>query len=240
MKYDILLWDIDGTLMDFKQAEAKALSQSLEEVGVKPTEELISEYSRINLSYWKRLETRELTKDEVLLGRFVEFLGKHGIGADPKAFLNSYEEHLSHAWFIQDDSLELCRKLRAEGLRQYVVTNGWIDVQKTKLQESGFDQVMDGSFISDAFGVPKPRKAFFEACFLEIFGTETPSEDELRRVLIIGDSLTSDMLGGVNAGIDRCWYRPAGEINKENIPVNYEIEDLWQIWEVLKAAVPAV
>lgn len=76
MRYDILLWDVDGTLMNFKRAEAKALCQSLEEVGIEPTDELIDEYSRINISYWKRLETGELTKEEVLLGRFVEFFVK--------------------------------------------------------------------------------------------------------------------------------------------------------------------
>ena len=237
MKYDILLWDIDGTLMDFKRAEAKALSQSLREVGVVPTEELISEYSQINISYWKRLETGELTKEEVLLGRFVEFLGKKKIKADPKTFLMSYEGHLSHAWFIQDNSLELCRKLKEKGLRQYVVTNGWIDVQKTKLKESGFDKIMDGSFISDELGVPKPKKEFFEACFERVFGSKEPSKSELARVLIIGDSLTSDMKGGVNAGIACCWYRANGEVNTENISVDYEIEDLWQIWNILKETV---
>lgn len=234
MRYDILLWDVDGTLMDFKRAEARALSQSLEEVGIEPTEELISEYSRINISYWKRLETGELTKEEVLLGRFVEFFDKMGIKAEAEAFLMSYEEHLGHTWFIQDNSLELCKKLRAEGIRQYVVTNGWVFVQKTKLRESGFEQIMDGNFISDEFGVPKPKKAFFEACFEQIFGTKTPTSSELARVLIIGDSLSSDMRGGMNAGIDRCWYRLSGETNAENIPVNYEIEDLWQIWDILK------
>lgn len=234
MKYDILLWDIDGTLMDFKRAEAQALSQSLEEVGVKPTPQLITEYSRINISYWKRLETGELTKGEVLLGRFVEFLGKKGIKAEAEPFLTSYEEHLSHAWFIQDDSLELCKKLREEGVRQYVVTNGWVDVQKTKLRESGFDKVLDGSFISDELGVPKPQKEFFEVCFEQIFGTKTPTALELKRVLIIGDSLTSDMKGGINAGIDCCWYRLPEEMNTENISLTYEIEDLWQIWEILK------
>jgi 2-haloacid dehalogenase len=237
MKYDILLWDIDGTLMDFKRAEAKALSQSLREVGVVPTEELISEYSQINISYWKRLETGELTKEEVLLGRFVEFLGKKKIKADPKTFLMSYEGHLSHAWFIQDNSLELCRKLKEKGLRQYVVTNGWIDVQKTKLKESGFDKIMDGSFISDELGVPKPKKEFFEACFERVFGSKEPSKSELARVLIIGDSLTSDMKGGVNAGIACCWYRAKGEVNTENISVDYEIEDLWQIWDILEETI---
>ncbi len=234
MRYDILLWDVDGTLMDFKRAEARALSQSLEEVGVTPTEKLLTEYSRINLSYWKRLETGELTKEEVLLGRFVEFFDKMGIEADAEPFLMRYEGHLGHTWFIQDDSLELCKKLQAEGVRQYVVTNGWVDVQKTKLHESGFDEIMDGSFISDEFGVPKPKKEFFEACFEQIFGMKTPSAEELSRILIIGDSLTSDMKGGINAGIDRCWYRQPGEVNTENISLTYEIEDLWQIWGILK------
>ena len=145
-----------------------------------------------------------------------------------------YEGHLGHTWFIQDDSLELCKKLKAAGVRQYVVTNGWVDVQKTKLQESGFDEIMDGSFISDEFGVPKPQKEFFEACFEQIFGTKTPSSEELSRMLIIGDSLTSDMKGGVNAGIDRCWYNIAGEANEDNVPVNYEIKNLWQIREILR------
>ena len=234
MRYDILLWDVDGTLMNFKRAEAKALSQSLEEVGVEPTDELIDEYSRINIPYWKRLETGELTKEEVLLGRFVEFFDKMGLEAEAESFLMSYEEHLGHIWFIQDNSLELCKKLRAEGIRQYVVTNGWVFVQETKLRESGFDQIMDGSFISDEFGVPKPKRAFFEVCFEQIFGTKTPSPSELSRVLIIGDSLSSDMQGGINAGIDRCWYRPSSEVNTEGIPVDYEIEDLWQIWDILK------
>lgn len=233
MRYDILLWDIDGTLMDFKKAEAMALSQSLCEVDVNPTDAMIRDYSKINLSYWRRLETGELSKEQVLVGRFVEFLGKYGIDADASEFLESYEAHLSHAWFIQDDSLELCKELRDRGLAQYVVTNGWIDVQKTKLRESGFDQVMDGSFISDEFGVPKPKREFFEACFQQIFGTAAPEPAQLKRVLIIGDSLTSDMKGGLNAGIDRCWYRRPDEMNTENVPVTYEIENLHEIWDIL-------
>ena len=237
MKYDILLWDIDGTLMDFKSAEALALGRCLQEVGVEPTAEQISDYSQINLSYWKRLETGELTKEEVLLGRFVEFLGKYGIQEDAEKFLWRYEENLSHAWFIQDDSLRLCRKLKEKGFKQYIVTNGWVEVQKTKIRESGFDQVMDGSFISDDLGVPKPGKAFFEACFEDIFGTLHPSEEQLKHVLIIGDSLTSDMQGGLNAGIDRCWYAP-GEVAEPEISVTWQIENLWDILPILGMDIP--
>ena len=163
MGYDIILWDVDGTLMDFKAAEKQALSGCLQELGVEPADALIGEYSRINISYWKRFERGELTKEEVLLGRFVEFLEKEHLPGTPEKVLWSYEEKLSHTWFIQDDSLELCRILKAKGFRQYVVTNGWSFVQWTKLEESGFNPVMDGCFISDDLGVQKPKKEFFEA-----------------------------------------------------------------------------
>lgn len=234
MRYDVLLWDIDGTLMDFKKAEALSLAKSLRDIGIEPDDPMLADYSAINISYWKRLETGELTKDQVLVGRFEEFLGKYGIDADARAFFKRYEDYLGHTWFIQDDSLNLCRLLKAKGIRQYVVTNGWVEVQKTKLRESGFDQVMDVSFISDDIGVPKPQKAFFEACFQGIFDTKDPDEEILKRVLIIGDSLTSDMRGGLNAGIDRCWYRKPSEKNGENIPINYEIEDLHEIFDILE------
>lgn len=233
-RYDILLWDIDGTLMDFKKAEALALSQCLCDVGVQPEKSMIKDYSCINLSYWKRLEKGELTKEEVLVGRFIEFLGKYEIDSDAREFLHAYEENLSHAWFIQDDSLELCKELKDCGYKQYAVTNGWIEVQKTKLHESGFDRVMDGIFISDDIGVPKPKKEFFEACFKDIFGEEHPNERQRSRILIIGDSLTSDIQGGINAGIDTCWYRNLGEENTDNIPVTYEITNLNEIFDILE------
>lgn len=233
MGYDIILWDVDGTLMDFKAAEKQALSGCLQELGVEPADALIGEYSRINISYWKRFERGELTKEEVLLGRFVEFLEKEHLPGTPEKVLWSYEEKLSHTWFIQDDSLELCRILKAKGFRQYVVTNGWSIVQWTKLEESGFNPVMDGCFISDDLGVQKPKKEFFEACFTEIFGRPEPSAEERSRVLIVGDSLTSDMLGGLNVGIDRCWYSSPGENENPEIPVTCRIKYLWELLPIL-------
>ena len=104
MRYDVLLWDIDGTLMDFKKAEALALAKSLRDIGVEPDNPMLEDYSAINISYWKRLETGELTKDQVLVGRFEEFLGKYGIDADARDFFHRYEDYLGHTWFIQDDS----------------------------------------------------------------------------------------------------------------------------------------
>ena len=234
MKYDILLWDVDGTLMDFKKSEAAALGQTLKDFGYEPSEELIEDYSRINVSYWKRLELGEITKQQVLVGRFEEFLDKYHMKADPRSFMNAYENHLGHISFVQDDSLELCRSLKEKGFKQYIVTNGTIDVQKTKLRETGFDQIIDVAFISDEIGVPKPMIGFFEVCFEQIFGTAHPDANQRARVLIIGDSISSDIKGGINAGIDCCWYRNPGEENPEGIPVTYEITHLSQILDILQ------
>ena len=232
-RYDILLWDIDGTLMDFKKAEAMSLSQCLREIHIEPEQDMIEDYSRINLSYWKRLEKGELTKPEVLLGRFTEFLGKYDIKTDVKEFLQHYEEGLGHFNFIQDDSLKLCQCLKEHGFRQYIVTNGTVDVQRMKLRETGLGRIVDGVFISDELGIPKPQKAFFEICFEEIFGEKEPDQNQRSRVLIIGDSLSSDIQGGINAGIDTCWYCNPGEDNLEAIPVTYEINNLHQILDVI-------
>ena len=102
-----------------------------------------------------------------------------------------------------------------------------------KLRETGLGRIVDGVFISDELGVPKPQKAFFEICFEEIFGEKEPDQNQRSRVLIIGDSLSSDIQGGINAGIDTCWYCNPGEENPEAIPVTYEINNLHQILDII-------
>ena len=232
-RYDILLWDIDGTLMDFKKAEAMSLSECLREIGVEPNKQMVEDYSNINMSYWKRLEKGEITKQEVLIGRFQEFLGKYQIQTDAQEFLESYENGLGHHNYIQDDSFNLLQDLRDRGFKQYIVTNGTLSVQRMKLRATGLGQIVDGVFISDELGVPKPRKEFFEICFETIFGTVHPDAEHLKQVLIIGDSLSSDMQGGLNVGIDTCWYRNPGEQNPEGFPVTYEVKHLQEVIDII-------
>lgn len=232
-RYDILLWDIDGTLMDFKKAEAMSLSECLREIGVEPNEQMIEDYSNINMSYWKRLEKGEISKQEVLIGRFQEFLEKYQICTDVEVFLERYENGLGHHNYIQDDSYNLLQNLKNRGFKQYIVTNGTLSVQRMKLRATGLGQLVDGVFISDELGVPKPKNAFFEICFKTIFGSEHPDEEQRKKALIIGDSLSSDMQGGLNAGIDSCWYRNPGEENPEDLPVVYEIAHLKEIMDII-------
>ena len=102
-----------------------------------------------------------------------------------------------------------------------------------KLRATGLGQIVDGVFISDELGVPKPKKEFFEICFKTIFGTGDPNEEQRKNVLIIGDSLSSDMQGGLNVGIDTCWYRNSGEDNPGGLPVNFEIKHLREIFDII-------
>lgn len=239
-RYDALLWDVDGTLLDFLYAQRIAITRALTEIAVEPTEEIIAKYSEINDGYWKRLELGEVTKEHLLTGRFTSLFEVYGItGVDVKAFKNSYENTLGQVYAYQENSLEICRTLKARGkVRQYVITNGITRVQTNKLKLSGFLELMDDVFISEEIGVPKPQKGFFDHCLDKLAKSGLPDRE---RLLIVGDSLTSDIKGGVLCGIPTCWYRPEGSLEKDpalrevydRYRPRYEVSRLEQIADIL-------
>ena len=223
-----ILWDVDGTLLNFKESEKYALSKCLDEVNIPYDDDTISLYSKINLSFWKRLEKGEISRHEVIFGRFEYFFKLLGRSIDIDRFQKNYQTALAGIFFYYDDSLNLCRLLKEKGLRQYIVTNGIASTQHKKLKDSCLDELMDKIFISDEIGTPKPNKNFFDAVFENI---PNFSKEE---TLIVGDSLTSDMRGGNNSGILCCWYNPFGEINSEkDLRIDYEIKHLWELLKIL-------
>lgn len=229
--YPYLLWDVDGTLLDFLYSQKASITKCLEQIGVTVTEELVEGYSRINDSWWKRLELGEVTKPELLTGRFIEFFAKYGITCpDIDAFREDYEAGLGVIFRCVEGSLELCRELKEKGFHQFVVTNGTTSVQQNKLKLSGFAELMEDVFISEQIGAPKPKKEFFDVCLKKI--AEKYPDFDKSQALIIGDSLTSDMQGGENAGIDTCWYHPNGD-EIPQIQVNYEIRELRDVMEIV-------
>lgn len=237
-RYEYLLWDVDGTLLDFEYSMRVSLCRCLEKIGVEPTEEMIACYSRINDGWWKRLEKGQVTKSQLLTGRFTDFFEACGIQCDDVAgFIASYQQSLGSVYRYMEDSLEICRKLKDMGYRQYTVTNGVTATQENKLKLSGFARIFNGNFISEQIGTAKPGKKFFEACFAGI--SEEHEEFDKSRALIIGDSLSSDIRGGENAGIDTCWYRPVAEDTdsdpvRAGLPVpTYEIRSLQEIFEIV-------
>lgn len=223
-----ILWDVDGTLLDFARSESCGIRSCLEEIGFYGCDDaMLERYAKINQRYWEALERGEVTKQEVLLGRFETFFGEEGISCDDvAAFNSSYQKKLGELFFENEHAIQLCQKLH-ERVSQYVVTNGTVEAQKSKLKNSGLGACMDGVFISDEIGVEKPGIGFFDHVFAAIGPVK---RDE---VLIVGDSLTSDMRGGNNAGILCCWYNPRRKPNTAGVRIDYEIQRLWDVEKIL-------
>ena len=224
-----ILWDVDGTLLDFIAAEKAAIKTLFGEFNLgQCSDEMIKRYSEINKGYWQRLERGEITKQEVLVGRFKEFFESEGLDSSVAEEFNSlYQLRLGDTIVYHDDSLEIIRSLKGR-LRQYVVSNGTVEAQSKKLRLSGLGELMDGIFLSEHIGVEKPNIEFFDKVFEEIEPADRSS------ILIVGDSLTSDIQGGNNAGIITCWYNPQGDKAPDKYRIDYEISDLHQIYEIIE------
>ncbi len=225
----VILWDIDGTLLNFKHSEKYAIRKcfSLFNMG-ECTDEMLSRYSEINAGYWKRLEAGTLTKEQVLLGRFEEFFQKEHLDVGlAAAFNDEYQRRLGDTVCFNDDGYEVVRQLK-EQVKQHAVTNGTRTAQQRKLKNSGLDQLFDGVFISEEVGTEKPGIGFFEAVWDQI--GKFPGDE----VIIVGDSLTGDMQGGNNAGIRCCWYNPAGLPDSVGLKIDYEIRNLREIPGILR------
>lgn len=216
-----ILWDIDGTLLNFDLAETAAINKCFEIFSLtKPTEEMLKIYKDINNIYWQRLERNEITRDEVLLGRFRDFFNKYGIDTKiVEDFNDNYQIQLGKTYVFNPFGKEIVRKLSTK-YDQYAVTNGSLTAQKGKLEGSDLNKILLASFISEKIGFEKPDKRFFDYVFDKI------GSHDLEDYVIIGDSLTSDMLGGVNAKIKTIWFNPENKSNHLNLPIDREIKSL--------------
>lgn len=223
-----ILWDVDGTLLNFRAAESAAVKTCFRRFGLGECDDaMVARYSKLNTSYWERLETGELTKAQVLRGRFEEFFAAEGVFCDDiDAFNAAYQLCLGDTICYMDDSPAILTGLRGR-VKQYAVTNGTVTAQERKLRNSGLGELFDGVFISDRVGFEKPSPQYFERVFAAI------GPIDRRETMIVGDSLTSDIRGGNNAGIVTCWYNPAGKANEIGVRVDYEIRDLHEVEALL-------
>ncbi len=226
-KIKVVLWDIDGTLLNFHEAEKVAIRYCFSKFGLgECTDEMLTVYSGINRIYWQRLERGEMTKPQILEGRFREFFERYGLNTDcVAAFNGQYQISLGDTICFNPGGLEAVKAL-AGRVKQYAVTNGTAVAQKRKLANSGLDKLLDGVFISDEIGVEKPNIGFFEKVW-ETIGTYSADE-----VLIVGDSLTSDIRGGINAGILTCWFDPDGNAAPEDMRIDYQIKQLLDVLKI--------
>ncbi len=228
MKKRFLLFDVDRTLLDFKKSEAVALKKALEDFGFSYHEQIRARYEAINHYYWSEFEKGNIEKSKLLSARFDDLFQEFRFFGDSVEFDRYYRNELSKIAELIDGADKLLIRLRQKGHQIYYVTNGTREVQWPRLKKSGLEDLADGIFISEEIGYQKPEKAYFEIVFSKI------PDFKKEEAVIIGDSLTSDILGGVNMGIDTVWYNPDGEENTYNFPITYEIADLSELENLLE------
>lgn len=197
-----VLWDIDGTLLNFKRAQYVALYKCFAYFDEHLDDGMVEVYDRINHSYWLMLEKGEISKSELLVKRFVVFFRKYGINIDPEEFNEMYQVELGNTYVFNDHGYETVKELKNRGIIQFAVTNGTKVAQNGKLRGSGLDKLLDEIFISEDIGFEKPDKRFFEPVIdkLREYGIEK------NECVIVGDSDSSDIQGGINAGIRTVHY----------------------------------
>lgn len=224
-KYEVLLFDVDGTLLDFDRAEETGIEGLLTHFGVPVTEENKKKYHVLNKKYWEMLESGTITRDQVLSLRFEEFFGDFGIQVDGMDVDRLYRTFLDNSAFLLDGAIELLEAVK-DKYPLYIITNGVAATQHKRLRASGLDKYFKGIFVSEEAGSQKPQKEFFEYCF------ERMGRRDVENMLIIGDSLTSDIRGGNNMGIDTLWFNPHKQENGAGVRVDYEVSSLKEIEEM--------
>ena len=217
-----VLFDLDDTLFDFHKAEKIALTKTLVHFGIDPTEETLALYSTINAAHWKRLELGEISREEVKVGRYRELFKTIGVECDPVKATAYYESMLAIGHYFMPGAPELLEELYRK-YRLYIVSNGTAKVQEGRIGSSGIAKYMDGIFVSQILGANKPDKQFFDICFAEI------PDFSLSETVIIGDSLSSDIKGGISAGITTVWFNPKGIENDSDIKPDYTIKELSEV-----------
>ena len=223
---EFLLLDLDDTILDFQKGEEYGLRKTLQEAGIKPTEAICQRYSQINKEYWKRLELGEVTREQVMLGRFQSLYNELGVDADPAVSAASYMDNMSSVHFFLPGAEEAVKALQKK-YRLFLVSNGTASAQHRRLTSSGLYPCFEKVFISHEIGYNKPALEFFDRCFAQI-----PDFDP-QKAIIVGDSLSSDIQGGINAGILSCWVNPKHKTAPETRKPNFEIESITQLEALL-------
>lgn len=222
-----IFFDLDDTLLDFTRAEAAALRRALTEMNAPADDDVLERYHAINAAQWELLEEKKLTREQVLVGRFDVLFGELGLRRSAREICERYEGYLAQGhWFIPGAEALLEELLPLYDL--YLASNGTAEVQHRRLESAGIARYFRGIFISGEMGADKPSPAFFEKCFAAI------PDFSRENALIVGDSLTSDIRGGINAGLRTCWFNPHGRPARPDIVPDWEISALSQLPPLLR------
>ena len=184
-------------------------------------------FKEINIELFSSLEQGLITSTELKTKRFKLLFSEFKINQEVEVFSKIYLRNLSKGSMLIPGTLDTIRALHPE-FKMFIVTNGMSEVQRPRFDNSEINQYFIDILISDEIGVAKPAKEFFDVIFRRI------GEPNKSDIIIIGDSLTSDMAGGINFGIDTCWFNPHHIKNKNNINISYEINKLHELIKIVK------
>ena len=230
--YKMIFWDLDGTLTNFKHAQKYAIKSMFEQFGYGPCDDaMVDRYDEINEKYWRLIEAGGHEKRTLLLQRFFEFFEELGLPTDRvEEFNDCYQLALGKTTAYNDDSFTLLSELRGR-IPQYILTNGTKRAQTNKMANSGFDKIVDGVFISEETGYDKPADGFYR------YVLERVPNCARREILMVGDSLTSDMKGGYEQGMTCVWYNPAGDPLPTEMKIDFDIRNLQEVREILSGSI---
>lgn len=227
MKYKVIIFDADDTLFDFKKSEREAFKNTMEEFNLEYDENFhFKVYKEINTTLWKDFELGIIPQEKINEVRFKIFSEALNIKFNTDKFADSYIKNLGNASFLYDESIELIESLYKDYLL-FIVTNGLKDVQNNRIKKSIIAKYFKNIIVSDEVKVAKPNPKIFEYALTD--ATNTYSYE----ILIVGDSLSSDIQGGINLKADTCWYNPNKIENKTTITPTYEIYNLMELKDIL-------
>ncbi|MBI5839512.1 MAG: noncanonical pyrimidine nucleotidase, YjjG family [Chloroflexi bacterium] len=221
------MFDADGTLFDYNLAETTALKNTFTSLGLPFADAHLGVYQKINHGLWQALERHEVTPDVLQVRRFELVLEALQLTGSPEKMSATYVEQLGLCTDLIDGAYEVLKTLHRK-FRLAVVTNGLRSVQHSRLARSTIRDFITELIISEEIGAAKPQRAFFDIAFSRL-GNPPKSN-----ALIIGDSLSSDIKGGVDYGIDTCWFNPTSQPRPDDLPITYEIRRLQELLDVLE------
>lgn len=229
MKYDKILFDLDNTVIDFDDAEANGILLTFKNFNLAYKPEYLTSFHEINDNLWKMLEKGLIDRANLIRVRFEKLFKLYDIkGIEPLEFNAKYLENLSKGRKLIGGASQTIEAVYKLGAKCYFITNGAVAVQKNRLIGQPFMDYISGICISESVGAKKPDKAFFEKAE-ELFGVKFDS-----KTLVVGDSLSSDIQGGINAGIDTCYVNRKRVVNNSGITPTYEIYDIKDLIDVVK------
>ena len=224
-KYTTLYFDLDNTILDFTAAEYTAIRKLLALHNLPVNDEIVSVYSRINVGWWERFEKGEIEKSQIYSGRFNDLLAYFNFSGDPVKMAEDYFDFLSQGYAMLDGADKVLEYLKEQGYTICITTNGMSRTQYRRINGCGLKQYFDYIFVSEDAGHQKPEVEYFDYVM-----ANTPEKDK-SKILVIGDSQSSDILGGINFNVDTCWLNPKGKVGEHK--ATYEIANIMHICRIL-------